>query len=81
MNETMSPNGKVPSLLVVGVLPSFKKTRSNNKNQQDTFEALKSTRTEIQTMLAKNKIKTELRSKLPSATKHFIKPGHKIRVY
>lgn len=77
----MRQEGLVPSLLVFGVLPSFLGPSSSNKNQLERFNALQLARAEMKSIVAENRIKISLRSKLPHATRYLIRPGQEVRVY
>jgi len=81
INDTMGPNGLVPSLLVFGVLPSFPSPSRNTPDQQERFEALRNARAEMESIVAEQRIRKALKSKLPPATKYLIKPGDQVRVY
>lgn len=81
INDTMGPNGLVPSLLVFGVLPSFPSPTRNSPDQVERFEALKKAKAEMESIVAEQRIKKALKSKLPPATKYLIKPGDQVRVY
>ena len=81
INDTIDQNGLVPSLLVFGVLPSFPSPSRNNPDQQERFEALKSARAEMESIVAEQRIRKALKSKIPPATKYLIKPDDQIRLY
>ena len=57
INDTMGPNGLVPSLLVFGVLPSFPGPTSNNIPQKERMEALRKAKAEMEAIVAEQRIK------------------------
>ena len=81
INDTMGPNGLVPSLLVFGVLPAFPCPNTKMPNQVERFAALRTAKAEMEKIVAETRIKRALKSKLPPATKFLIKPGDEVRVY
>ena len=81
INDTIGPNGLVPSLLVFGVLPSLPSPNSRSSEQQERFQALRAAKAEMETIIAESRIRRALHSKLPPATRYLIKPGDHVRVY
>lgn len=81
INDTMGPNGLIPSLLVFGTLPRFPGIEASHPNQRERFQALKTARAEMEAIVAETRIQKALRSKLPPATKYLILPGDLVRVF
>lgn len=69
INDTMVPEGMVPSILVFEVLPSFPALSSFNKNQLERYNALALGRAKLESMFAQNRIEIDLWSKRPQAKK------------
>lgn len=67
MNDTMNPEGFIPSLLVFGVLPRFPPMSTELPNQVDRMRALEVARAEIEQFTSEIRIKKALIAKIPSA--------------
>lgn len=81
INDTMGPEGIVPSYLVFGVLPSFPPLNTTLPHQKDIMAALNLSRNEMASMPARLRIQQALRSSLPPATLYNIDPGEKVYVF
>lgn len=81
INATMGRNGLVPSLLVYEALPSFLGISKTTMNQKEQFEALKTARSEMETIVAESRITRALQSKLPPASIYLILPGDLERIF
>ena len=80
MNDTMGPEGLVPSMLVFGVLPRFPVSTIDLPNQVDRMNALKSARAEMETIACELKLAQALRSKLPPAADYQLSVGDQVLV-
>ena len=81
MNDTMGPEGLVPSLLVFGVLPRFPITDSKLPEQADRMRALNIARKEMAIITAELRIQRAMKANIPSASDRIIKPGMQLFVY
>lgn len=80
-NDTMGPEGLVPSLQVYGQLPKLPVVNCQKMKQKHRMGALRSARHEMESVVAEERIKRALRAKLPPATKYVVRPGDLLRVY
>ena len=80
-NDTLGPDGYVPSRLVYGVDPALPVVNARHPAQRERMEALDTAKREMATITAENRIKQALRSKLPPATRYDIQPGDNVLVY
>lgn len=67
-NDTLGPDGHVPSRLVYGVDPSFPVVNARLPAQRERMKALETAKKEMATVTAELRIQQALRSKLPRAT-------------
>lgn len=81
INDTMGPEGLVPSYLVFGVIPNFPAIHTKLPTQHERMAAISTARREMATITAKLRIQTALRSKLPPATDFHLKPGEEVYVF
>lgn len=81
MNDSMGPEGLVPSLLVFGTIPTFPITESNRPEQAERLAAMAKARDEMAKISAELRIQTALRSRLPPSTRYHLSPGDQVRVY
>lgn len=81
MNDTMGPTGLVPSLLVFGMLPRFPAVQTNLPNQCDGMHALLMAKTEMEGIVAEQRLKTALSNNVPLASKTEYKSGDKVLVF
>lgn len=81
MNDSMGPEGLVPSLLVFGTLPTFPIVSSDRPEQADRLSAMKRARDEMAKITAELRIREALRSRLPPSTRYHLAPGDKVRVF
>ena len=81
MNDTMGPEGLVPSLLVFGVLPRMPPRKPNLPGHEDRIRALQIARLEMSEIVAKLKVTTALRTRVPPAASYLIKPGEQVYVH
>ncbi len=79
MNDTMGPEGLVPSLLFFGMLPRFPPLNTPLPRQADRMLALEIARTEMASITSQLRIATAVKAKLQPASKYLIEPG--IEVY
>ena len=81
INDTMGPEGLVPSYLVFGTIPTFPTMNTNLPSQRDRMEALSYARNEMAAISAKLRIQSALRAKLPPATEYLVYPGDWVYVF
>lgn len=77
----MGTNKLVPSLMVFEIIPYFPSTSGAHPAKVDQIRALKLARTEVDTIMAENSIKTALKNYHPSSTHYLLKHGNKVPVY
>lgn len=80
MNDTMGPEGLVPSMLVFGTLPRLSPHSTTLPNHVDRMHAMEVARLEMTNITAKIKLQRALRSKLPPATKYLVNTGDQVYV-
>lgn len=80
-NDTLGPDGRVPSRLVYGVDPALAVVNAKIPAQRECMAALEAETREMATITAELRIQQALRSKLPPATKYDIKPGDDVLIY
>ena len=81
LNDTMGPEGLVPSLLVFGVLPRFPAVNTNLPDQVERMEALKEARAEAATITARLRVRKALLAKTPRNVDLVLHKGDMVRVY
>lgn len=81
INDTMGPEGLVPSLLVFGCLPRFPATTSNVIEQERRMRALNEARREMASVTAELRIRKALLSRAPRNVDVVLEPGDKVKVY
>ena len=81
LNDTMGPEGLVPSLLVFGVLPRFSAVDTKLPNQVERMEALKNARAEAEAISAKLRVRKAILAKATRNVYLFLHPGDLVRVY
>ena len=81
INDTMGPEGLVPSLLVFGCLPRFSATDSNISDQKKRMQALKEARKEMSSIKAELRIRKALMSRAPRSTDIILEPEDQVRVF
>ena len=64
MNETMNPEGLVPSLLVFGALPRFPAFNTTLPNQEQRMRALQIARSEMETVSSELRLRRALLSRV-----------------
>ena len=80
-NDTLGPDGRVPSRLVYGVDPALQVVNAHLPAQRERMAALEAAKREMATISAELRIQQALRAKLPPATRYDIKPGDDVLVY
>ncbi len=80
MNDTMGPNGLVPSYLVFGCVPRFPSVDSKLPDQQYRMDALSVARQEMDTIVSELRVQKALASRFPRNAKLKIEPGYKVRI-
>ena len=81
MNDTMGPDGLVPTLLVFGALPRLPTSHSANPTQEERQRALTTARREYETVIAARRIREALRARVPAAAHRVIRVGDAVRVF
>ena len=81
LNDTMGPEGLVPSLLVFGVLPRFPAVNTSLPYQIERMEALKEARAEAATITAKLRVRKAILAKTPRNVDLVLNRGDMVRVY
>lgn len=81
LNDTMGPNGLVPTFLVYGILPRFPDSDSDFPGQQARMRALSVARREMETIVAQLRIPQALRARILTTENYIIAPGDRIRVF
>lgn len=81
MNDTLGPEGLVPTLLVFGCLPRFPTVSSELPAQRERMRALSQAKKEMATITAELRIKRALMSRVPRNADLVLEPGDQIKVY
>lgn len=81
MNDTVGPEGFIPSHLVFGSLPRFPAVKSTLSDQANRLRALEYARTEYASIVARLRVQEVLRSRLPPASNYVFVPGGLVHVY
>jgi hypothetical protein len=81
MNDTMGPEGLVPSLLVFGVLQRVPATRTSLPNQKDRMEAFSAARSEMETIASQLRLAEGTHRIVPPAASLELKIGQPVLVY
>ncbi|MEM1283154.1 MAG: reverse transcriptase domain-containing protein [Chlamydiota bacterium] len=81
INDTMGPEGLVPSLLVFGSLPRFPCVNSTLPNQRERMRALEVARAEMSTVTSELRIRKAMLSKVPRNADLVLNPGDMVRVF
>jgi len=81
MNDTMNPEGLVPSLLVFGVLPRFPAVNTQLPNQVERMRALEVARAEMESITAELRLRKALNSNLSAAASKVYKAGDEVLVF
>lgn len=81
MNDSMGPEGLVPSLLVFGIMPRFPSTNSRLPGHRERMEAIRIANAEMATITAEMRIRQALRAKTPASADYVINPGDNVRVF
>ena len=81
MNDTVGPDGLVPSMLVFGVMPRFPPIRADLPKHEERMRAIQVARTEMTEIVARQKIQLASRAKIPPAVEYSIRPDDKVFVH
>jgi len=81
LNDTMGPEGLVPSLLVFGCLPRLTPVNSHNPAQKQRMRALHEARKEMASVTAELRIRKALMTRAHPNTDIIINQGDKVRVF
>lgn len=81
MNDTLGPEGLVPSLLVFGCVPRFPCINSKQPNQKERMVALNAARQEMAEITAELRIKKALSTRIPRNSDLILTKGDMVRVY
>jgi len=80
MNDTMGPEGIVPTLLVYGIMPHVQATKGTLPNQKERMKAITTSQLEMNTITAELRIRKALLSKVPPSADYILNVGSKVRV-
>lgn len=80
-NDTLGPEGLVPSLLVFGCLPRFPSVDSSIPAQSDRMTALREARSEMETIVSQLRIRRAILAKVPRCSDFVLEPGDMVRVF
>ncbi len=81
LNDTMLPEGLVPSYLVFGCIPRFPSTESTMPTQQQRVDAMQSARREMAIVTAELRIRKALSSHVPRNADLVVEVGDLVRVF
>ena len=81
MNDTVGPEGLVPTLLVFGTLPRFPPLSPTLPGHENRMKAMASARQEMADITAKLKIQLALRARVPPAAMYNITPGENVFIH
>ena len=81
MNDTMGPEGLVPSMLVFGVLPRMPPRQADLPGHEERMRALRAARAEMCELVAQMKVRIALRSRVPPAASYLITAGDSVYVH
>ena len=81
VNDSMGPEGFIPTLLVYGTMPNFPVRNITQPKQRERMVALAAARSEMATITADLRVSRALRAKLPPATRYDLVPGDNVLVY
>ena len=81
MNDTMNPEGLVPSLLVFGIPTRFPGVNTISPDQHERKQALALARYEMEIISNELRLQTALLSMIPGASKRNLEVGQKFRVF
>jgi len=80
-NDTLGPEGLVPSVLVFGCMPRFPSVDSTIPAQKERMLALQEARKEMATITAELRLKKALLSKVPRNADLTVETGDMVRIY
>ena len=75
LNDTVRTDGRVPSLLVFGVIPSMGASNARVKGQHERLRSMKQEREGAAAIVATKRIKTALRANTPPSARYSLKEG------
>lgn len=81
LNDTMGPEGLVPSMMVIGTIQTFQTSEINNHGKDERMDVIRTARPEMERITIEFRINTALKEKLPQATRFDFCPGQTVRVY
>ena len=81
MNDTVGPEGLVPSLLAFGVIPRVSTATSKLPDQAARLSMMQIARDEMESITARLRLKTVLRARLPTATHAILTEGDPVLVW
>jgi transposase InsO family protein len=81
MNDSIGPEGLVPSLLVFGVMPRIPDLPTQVPSQLERFKCLYKARKEYEKWVCGQRIRTALKRRPPPASSYVIRPGDTVAVY
>ena len=80
-NDTLGPEGHVPSLLVFGCVPRFPSLNSTVLEQTERMRALMNARKEMATITADLRLRKALLSKVPRNSDMALEVGQEVRIF
>jgi len=81
MNTTAGPRGLVPTLLVFGVIPRAPMLPLPLPAQRDRMQAVVTARKEMETLVAKARVRVALTTPVPAGLQRVTNPGDQVLVY
>jgi Reverse transcriptase (RNA-dependent DNA polymerase) len=81
MNDTMNPEGLVPSYLVFGIMPRLMDQNTKLPIQAERMKAVEVARAEMETITSEIRLRKALKSNIPAATNQNYDIGQKVLVY
>ena len=81
MNDTMNPEGLVPSYLVFGIIPRLTDFCTELPTQSDRLNAIEVARSEMERIISEIRLRHALNTNIPPASKQDYKVGQKVLVY
>lgn len=81
LNDTAGTNGLVPSLLVLGTIPSIGNTEAEFADREQRFSAITSARKEAAKIFAEKQIRLALKTNIPPSARYTPQPCQLVMVY
>lgn len=81
LNDTLGPEGLIPSMMVFGTVPTFTSIEGGQKTQKERMKVIWTAKAKMERMTADLRIKTALKAKIPPATQFDFIPRQTVRVF